>query len=42
MTNQDKLNLMKDRYNKLISNGKNIKSAGVVKKLARRIRNMKQ
>ena len=40
MTKDQKLALMKDRYNKLESNPKDIKCPGVKKKLARQIRNM--
>lgn len=40
MNKEQKLAIMKDRYNKLKENGKNIDSAGVLKKLARQIRNL--
>ena len=36
----NKYNLMKDRLAKLESNGKNIKSGGVLRKLRRQLRNM--
>lgn len=42
MNKSDKLALMKDRYNKLNGSPKNIKSSGVVNKLARRIRNLEK
>lgn len=42
MTQQDVLNLKKDRLQKLESNGKNVKSGGVVKRLRREIRNMEK
>ena len=40
MTQEAKLNLKKERLNKLMQSPKNIKSGGVVKKLRRQIRNM--
>jgi hypothetical protein len=40
MTREEKLIIMKDRYNKLAGTPKNIKAPGVVKKLKRQIRNM--
>ena len=41
MNSNDKLNLMKDRINKLENrNDKNIKSGGVLRKLRRQLRNM--
>ena len=40
MTKEQLYNLKKDRLNKLNSNGKNIKSPGVVRKLNREIRNL--
>jgi len=40
MNKEQKLALMKDRFSKLSENGKNIKSAGVLRKLARQIRNL--
>lgn len=40
MTREQKLALMKDRFNKLNGSPKNIKCGGVVKKLARQIRNL--
>ena len=42
MTNEQKLALMKNRLTVLESNGKNVKCPGVVRKLHRQIRNMKQ
>jgi len=40
MTNRDKLNIMKDRLNKLENSIKCTKAPGVKKHLIRRIRNM--
>lgn len=41
MNSNDKLNLMKDRINRLENrNDKNIKSGGVLRKLRRQLRNM--
>lgn len=42
MTKEDKLMLMKDRYNKLAASAKNIKSPGVRRKLQRQIRNLEK
>ena len=42
MTKEQTLALMKDRYNKLADSPKNLKSKGVVNKLARQIRNMEK
>lgn len=42
ISNEDKLAMMKDRYNKLKENGKNIKAGGVLRKLERQIRNMEK
>lgn len=42
MNNSEKLALMKNRLMYLQSNGKNIQSSGVVKKLVRQIRNLEQ
>ena len=42
MDKKEKLALMKDRYNKLYGSPKNIKCPGVVRKLARQIRNMEK
>ena len=39
MTKDQKLALTKDRYKKLAGSAKNVKSGGVVRKLARQIRN---
>ena len=39
MTNEVKIAILKDRYNKLKENGKNIKSPGVLRKLERQLRN---
>lgn len=39
MNSNEKLAIMKDRYNKLAGSPKNIKSGGVLKKLKRQIRN---
>jgi hypothetical protein len=41
MNKEQKLALLEDRYNRLLENGKNIKSPGVVKKLSRQIRNLR-
>ena len=40
MSTNEKLALMKERFNKLVNSPKNIKSAGALKKLKRRIRNL--
>lgn len=40
MTNEIKLAIMKDRYNRLAESPKNIKCPGTLKKLKRQIRNM--
>lgn len=40
MTNTAKYELLKNRLNVLTSNGKNIKSPGIIKKLERQLRNM--
>ena len=40
MTNLEKLNLLKTRYNKMIEKGKAIKSPGVLRKLRRKIKNL--
>lgn len=42
MTREQKLALMKDRYNKLDGSPKNIKAGGVVRKLRRQIRNLEK
>ena len=42
MNKQDVLNLKKDRLQKLESNGKNVKSSGVTKRLRREIRNLEK
>ena len=42
MVKEQILNMEKDRLKKLESNGKNVKSMGVVRKLRRRIRKMEQ
>lgn len=42
MTKEQELALMKNRLATLESNGKNIKSPGVVKKLRRRVKNFKK
>ena len=42
MTKEDKIKIMKDRYNRLNGTIKNIKCGGVVRKLARRIRNLEK
>ena len=42
MTKQNKLSITKDRYNKLKNSEKNIKCPGVLRKLARQIRNMEK
>ena len=38
MTKEQKVAILKDRYNKLNQNGRNIKSPGVLRKLARQLR----
>ena len=40
MTNEIKLAIMKDRYNRLAESPKNTKCPGTLKKLKRQIRNM--
>lgn len=40
MTQTEKLNLLKDRYNRLKDNPKDIKAGGTLRKLRRQIRNM--
>ena len=40
MTKEQKLNLLKDRYNTLNGSAKAIKCPGVVRKLKRQIRNI--
>ena len=40
MTKEQKLNLMKDRYNRLKENPKDLKAPGCVRKLKRQIRNL--
>ena len=42
MTYEDKYRILKNRYNKLNGSPKNIKCPGVVRKLARQIRNMEK
>jgi hypothetical protein len=42
MTKDEKLSMMKFRYNRLNGTPKNIKCPGVLKKLKRQIRNMEQ
>ena len=42
MNKQEKLALVKNRYNRLAGIYKNIKSGGVLRKLARQIRNIEQ
>ena len=42
MSKQEKLALVKDRYNRLAGTPKNIKSGGVLRKLIRQIRNMER
>ena len=42
MTKEIKLNILKDRYNKLNGKPKNLKSGGVLRKLARQIRNLER
>lgn len=39
MIKNEKLSILKDRYNKLKNSSKNIKSGGVLRKLTRQIRN---
>lgn len=38
MTKEQKLAILKDRYNKLVESPKNLKSKGVINKIARQIR----
>lgn len=40
MNQTEKLALLKDRYNKLKDNPKDIKAGGILRKLKRQIRNM--
>ena len=40
ITKEQKLNILKDRYNKLVNKPINIKCGGVLRKLERQIRNM--
>lgn len=40
MSDEDKLKIWKHRYSIMEGNGKNVKSKGVMKHLARRIRNL--
>lgn len=42
MTKEEKLMLLKDRYNKLAASPKNIKCPGVRRKLERQIRNLEK
>ena len=42
MTKEEKLALMKDRYNRLSSSPKNIKCGGVLRRLSRQIRNLEK
>lgn len=42
ITKEQKLAVMKDRYKKLAGTPKNLKSGGVVRKLARQIRNLEK
>ncbi len=42
MTNEQKLALMKDRFVKLGNSVKNIKCPGVLRKLARQVRNLEK
>lgn len=42
MTNKEKLALVRNRYNQLSNNPKNIKSGGVLRKLRRQIRNLEK
>jgi hypothetical protein len=42
MDNNDKILALENRLHKLKSNGKNSDSPGVVKKIERKIRNLKQ
>ena len=42
MNKEQKLKLMKDRYNKLSENPKDIKCPGALKKLKRQIRNIEK
>ena len=39
ITKEQELMILKDRYNRLKENGKNVKSPGVLRKLSRQIRN---
>ena len=40
MTNIEKLNILKDRFNKMENNPKNTQSPGVKRKVARQIHNL--
>ena len=42
MNKTEKLSLMKDRYNRLKDNPKDLKAGGCVRKLLRQIRNMEK
>ena len=42
MNKEIQLAILKDKYNRLSENGKNIKSTGVLRKLARQIRNLEK
>jgi hypothetical protein len=42
MTNEAIIAIKEDRYKRLMNSPKNIKSPGVVRKLAREIRNLKK
>jgi len=42
MTKEEKLAILKDKYSKLYNSPKNIKCPGVVRKLARQIRNLER
>lgn len=42
MTKEEKLTLLKSRYNKLAASSKNVKCPGVRRKLERQIRNLEK
>lgn len=42
MTKEEKLVILKDKYSKLYGSPKNIKCPGVVRKIARQIRNLEK
>lgn len=42
MNNESKLKALKDRYHRLSMNGKNTEGEGVMRKIARKIRNLER